>query len=83
MKIPKKITTYFLVFFKNKMSIPRAKMVKRSDKTNTGEGDKDKKSRTVSDDSGGKSFRMILSVDVACAFAFSLNSSVSAYKKKN
>ena len=30
-------------------------MVKRSDKTNTGEGGKDKKSRTVSDDSGGKS----------------------------
>ena len=36
-------------------SIPRAKMVKRSDKTNTGEGGKGKKSRTVSDDSGGKS----------------------------
>ncbi len=30
-------------------------MVKRSNKTNTGEGDKGKKSRTVSDDSGGKS----------------------------
>ena len=30
-------------------------MVKRSDKTNTGEGGKGKKSRTVSDDSGGKS----------------------------
>ena len=30
-------------------------MGKRSDKTNTGEGGKGKKSRTVSDDSGGKS----------------------------
>jgi len=43
-----------LLFFK-KNSIPRVKMVKRSDKTNTGEGGKGKKSRTVSDDSGGKS----------------------------
>jgi hypothetical protein len=34
---------------------PRAKMVKRNDKTNTGEGDKDKKGRTVLDDTGGKS----------------------------
>jgi hypothetical protein len=32
-------------------SIPRVEMVKRSDKTNTGEGGKGKKSRTVSDDS--------------------------------
>ena len=31
--------TTFLFFFKKK-SIPRAKMVKRNDKTNTGEGDK-------------------------------------------
>ena len=30
-------------------------MVKRSDKTNTGEGGKGKKYRTVSDDAGGKS----------------------------
>jgi hypothetical protein len=30
-------------------------MVKRSDKTNTGEGDKGKKGKTVSDDVGGKS----------------------------
>jgi hypothetical protein len=30
-------------------------MVKRSDKTNTGEGGKGKKGRTVSDDAGGKS----------------------------
>jgi hypothetical protein len=52
MKIPTK-HHYFLVFFLKKNSIPRVKMVKRSDKTNTGEGDK--KSRTVSDDSGGKS----------------------------
>ena len=29
-------------------------MVKRSDKTNTGEGGKGKKGRTVSDDAGGK-----------------------------
>ncbi len=43
------------LFFLKKYSIPRVKMVKRSDKTNTGEGDKGKKSRTVSDDSGGKS----------------------------
>jgi hypothetical protein len=30
-------------------------MVKRNDKTNTGEGGKGKKDRTVSDDAGGKS----------------------------
>ncbi len=30
-------------------------MVKRSDKTNTGEGGKGKKGKTVSDDEGGKS----------------------------
>jgi len=30
-------------------------MVKRNDKTNTGEGVKGKKGRTVSDDTGGKS----------------------------
>jgi hypothetical protein len=46
--------SYFFVFPK-KNSIPRAKMVKRSDKTNTGEGGKGKKGRTVSDDVGGKS----------------------------
>ena len=34
---------------------PHAKMVKRNDKTNTGEGDKDKKGRTVLDDTGGES----------------------------
>ena len=42
-------------FFKKKNSIPRAKMVKRNDKMNTGEGGKGNKGRTVSDDSGGKS----------------------------
>jgi hypothetical protein len=42
-------------FFLKKNFIPRAKMVKRNDKTNTGEGVKGKKGRTVSDDSGGKS----------------------------
>jgi hypothetical protein len=46
---------YFFVFPRKKNSIPRAKMVKRSDKTNTGEGVKGKKGRTVSDDAGGKS----------------------------
>jgi hypothetical protein len=45
---------YFFVFFKKKFH-PRAKMVKRNDKTNTGEGGKGKKDRTVSDDAGGKS----------------------------
>jgi hypothetical protein len=30
-------------------------MVNRNDKTKTGEGDRDKKGRTVSDDVGGKS----------------------------
>ena len=52
-KFQQNIST-FLFFFK-KNSIPRVKMVKRSDKTNTGEGGKGKKSRTVSDDSGSKS----------------------------
>jgi hypothetical protein len=33
-------------------------MVKRNDKTNTGEGVKGKKDRTVSDDSGGKSSKI-------------------------
>ncbi len=47
--------TSLLSFFLKKKSIPRVKMVKRSDKTNTGEGVKGKKSRTVSDDSCGKS----------------------------
>ena len=40
-------------FYKNN-SIPSAKMVKRNDKTNTGEGGKGKRGRTVSDDAGGK-----------------------------
>jgi hypothetical protein len=35
------------MFFEGKKTIPRAKMVKRNDKTNTGEGGKGKKSRTV------------------------------------
>jgi hypothetical protein len=43
-----------LLFFFLNNSIPRAKMVKRNDKTNTGEGDKGKKGRTVSDDAGWK-----------------------------
>ena len=45
--------TTFLFFLKI-YSIPRAKMVKMNDKTNTGEGGKGKKGRTVSDDVGGK-----------------------------
>jgi hypothetical protein len=44
-----------LFSFLKKNSIPRTKMVKRNDKTNTGEGDKDKKGRTVLNDTGGKS----------------------------
>ena len=48
-------TSLLSCFFLKKKSIPRVKMVKRSDKTNTGEVGKGKKSRTVSDDSGGKS----------------------------
>ncbi len=47
-------STTSLFFFKKK-STPRAKMVKRNDKTNTGEGVEGKKGRTVSDDPGGKS----------------------------
>jgi hypothetical protein len=43
------------LFFLKKNSTPRAKMVKRNDKTNTGEGGKGKKDRTVSDDVVGKS----------------------------
>jgi hypothetical protein len=43
------------LLFLKKNSIPRVKMVKRNDKTNTGEGGKGKKDRTVSDDAGGKS----------------------------
>jgi len=53
LKIEKKIGTF--LFFREKNCIPHAKMVKRSDKTNTGEGGKGKKGRTVSDDAGGKS----------------------------
>ena len=48
-KIEKKIG---FVFPRKKL---HPKMVKRSDKTNTGEGGKGKKGRTVSDDAGGKS----------------------------
>ena len=46
--------TTFLFFFKKKFH-PSSKMVKRNDKTNTGEGGKGKKGRTVWDDAGGKS----------------------------
>ena len=42
-------------FFSKTISIPRAKIVKRNDKTNTGEGVKGKKGSTVSDEAGGKS----------------------------
>ncbi len=56
LKIQKKNWTTFLFFlFWKKKFLPRPKMVKRSDKTNTGEGGKGKKGRTVSDDGGGKS----------------------------
>ena len=54
LKIQKKIGLLFC-FSEKKNSIPRAKMVKRSDKTNTGEGGKGKKGKTVSDDAVGKS----------------------------
>jgi hypothetical protein len=37
------------------LKIPHAKMVKSNEKTNTGEGGKGKRGRTVSDDAGGKS----------------------------
>ena len=53
LKIQKKIGPFF-VFPKKKLSLV-PKMGKRSDKTNTGEGGKGKKGRTVSDDAGGKS----------------------------
>jgi hypothetical protein len=46
---PDNVCSYF-----NNNTIPRAKMVKRNDKMNTGEGGKGKKGRTVSDDAGGK-----------------------------
>ena len=61
LKIEKKIGKFFFekklpfCFSEKKNSIPRAKMVKRSDKTNTGERGRGKKGRTVSDDAGGKS----------------------------
>ncbi len=45
--------TTFLFFWK--FSIPPAKMAKSNEKTNTGEGGKGKRGRTVSDDAGGKS----------------------------
>jgi hypothetical protein len=48
-----KIGLFFCFFLKNNC-IPSAKMVKRNGKKNTGEGDKGKKGRTVSDDAGGK-----------------------------
>ncbi len=47
---------YFFVFleiFFNPQEIARAKMGKSDEKTNTGEGGKGKKGRTVSDDAGG------------------------------
>ncbi len=49
-----KIQKNYLVFLK-KFPTLRAKMVKRNDKTNTGQGGKSKKGKTVSDDAGGKS----------------------------
>ncbi len=48
-------TFFFLDFFFNPQESPRAQMGKSDEKTNTGEGDKDKGDRTVSDDVGGKS----------------------------
>ena len=54
LKIEKKIGLLFC-FSEKKIASLCAKMVKRSDKTNTGEGGKGKKGRTVSDDAGGKS----------------------------
>jgi hypothetical protein len=53
LKIQKKIGLFCFSF--KKISIPPSKMVKRSDKTNTGEGGKGKKGKTVSDDAVGKS----------------------------
>jgi hypothetical protein len=47
--------TTFLFFWKFFFPSVSYKMVKRNEKTNTGEGDKGKRDRTVSDDSGGKS----------------------------
>ncbi len=44
-----------LCFFLKKNPPLVKKMVKRNDKTNTVEGDKGKKGRTVSDNAGGKS----------------------------
>jgi hypothetical protein len=77
LKIQKKKWTTFLFFLK-KISIPCAKMVKRSDKTNTGEGDKDKKGRTVSDDVGGKSLSdMSVSVGVKST---TIHTSVNMYE---
>ncbi len=52
LKIQKKIGLFCFSF--KKISIPPPKMVKRSDKTNTGEGGKGKKGKTVSDDAVGK-----------------------------
>ncbi len=54
LKIQKKIGLLFC-FSEKKFPSLRAKMVKRSDKTNTGEGGKGKKGKTVSDDAVGKS----------------------------
>ena len=44
---------YFFVFLEYFFH-SSAKMVKRNEKTNTGEGDKDKRGRTASDDTGVK-----------------------------
>ncbi len=54
LKIEKKMDLLFC-FSEKKIASLSPKMVKRSDKTNTGEGVKGKKGRTVSDDAGGKS----------------------------
>ncbi len=54
LKIQKKIGQLFC-FSEKKFPPSRTKMVKRSDKTNTWEGVKGKKGKTVSDDAGGKS----------------------------
>ena len=53
-----KFTTLLFCFPRNSFSIPkkvRAKMGNYDEKTNTGEGVKGKRGRTVSDDVGGKS----------------------------
>ena len=47
------LTTFLFVW--KFVSIRSCKTKKRNEKTNTGEGGKDKRGRTVSDDAGGKS----------------------------